>query len=126
MRMFPSRSGFLSHLALMGLALLCLAGCEEDDFDHQPPAGQGSLIVDNNTYDDIRIYLNGYDTNSVSDYSRRTFDLAPGVYRVVLDQRSGDRTYRDDVDVLVGELTILDVRIGSLQSDEYDVTIRFD
>ena len=32
---------------------------------------------------------------------------------VVLDEDDSDRTYRDDVDVLVGRLTVLDVRSSS-------------
>ncbi len=106
------------------LAVLLLApGCESDnEFSHTPPAGQGSLIVDNYTYTDIEFFLNGILQETVNSDHDKTFDLAPGVYRVVLNDDNGDRNWADDVDVLEGRLTVLTVKIDSGFFDSYSVT----
>lgn len=114
-------------LAAVAAALLGLPACEEDDkFDHDPPAGQGTLYVDNETADDLDVYIDGAKTNSVDDGDTRYYDLAPGVHRVVLDDDNGDRNFRDDVDVLQGQRTILEVRTDWNDSDAYDVFVYFD
>jgi len=46
--------------------MVMMAGCEVDDYsNHNPPAGQGSLIVDNHTADDISIFLDGVEKGHV-------------------------------------------------------------
>ncbi len=50
----------------------------------------------------------------------------PGVRRVILDQRGGDRTFADDVDILADRRTIMDVDSDSLDTLDYDVVIFFD
>lgn len=104
---------------------LGLCGCNSDDWDYTPPPGMGSIIVDNRTTDDIDVYLNGYYTNRVSDFDHEVFDLTPGVHHVVLDEAHGSRAWWDDVDVLEGKLTVLEVKTGFDTSD-YDVRIYFD
>lgn len=107
---------------------LLATGCdwEDDDYtDHEPPAGKGSIVVDNNTADDIKVYIEGVRVADVNDFDDRAYDLNPGVYRVVLDQDGGDRTFRDDVDVIEGRLTILDVSIDLFDPDDYDVEVFF-
>ena len=107
------------------ILLLLLLGCESNWFDHDPPVGMGSLIVNNNTYDDIHVYFNGSYTNDVSDYDYEIFDMKPGLYRVLLDQKEGIRSFYDELDVLEGKLTILDVTVG-YDRREYDVYVYFD
>ena len=110
---------------LAGLAVLFLApGCEDNSttFHHTPPAGQGSIIIDNFTYTDIEFFLNGLLQETVKSDRDKTFDLAPGVYRVVLNDKDGDRNWADDVDVLGGRLTVLTVKIDTSYIDGYDVT----
>jgi hypothetical protein len=110
---------------LAGLAILFLSpGCEwdDDEFDHEPPPGQGSIIIDNFTPTDIEFYLNGRLQGKVNDDDDEAFDLRPGVYRVVLNDEDGNYNWADDVDVLGGQLTVLTVRIGSSLDDSYDVT----
>ncbi len=105
----------------------CLAGCdyEDDDHDHDVPPGLGSLIVDNNTADDIAIFIDSVRANNVDGYEHKSFDLRPGVHRVVLDERGGENSFHDDVDILEGRRTIMD--IGSADSDgDYDVAVFFD
>ncbi len=98
-------------VALFGLALLIFAGCEDDDsFPHRPPEGKGSLVVDNRTYVDVRVYLNGYLFYEVDDYDYEIADLEPGVYRVVVDERGGEHSYRDDIDIIANKLTILQIK----------------
>jgi hypothetical protein len=112
----------------MATALMA-AGCEyddDDDNDHEPPAGQGSLIIYNNTVDDIAVYIDDVRVDDVGDDNDRAYDLAPGVHRVVLDQRGGDRTFRDDIDILEGRRTVMDVTTDPLDAFEYDVVIFFD
>lgn len=124
------RLRFLSALLLATLLPLA-GGCDWDDSDdhedYDPPANQGALRVDNNTGDDIRVYVDGEQRGTAGDYSDRVFDLAPGVYRIVLDQKNGDRSYRDDIDIIEGRLTVLDVTYDSDPfDDDYDVEVFFD
>ncbi len=113
----------LAASALAGLTLLFLApGCETDgDFDHDPPDGQGSIIIDNYTYTDIEFFLNGILQDTVKSDHDKTFDLEPGVYRAVLNDKDGYRNWADDVDVLEGRLTVLTVRTDAGYRDSYDV-----
>ena len=120
----------LSLLTIIPAAfLLCLTACHDDDDDnlrdHQPPAGQGSIIIDNNTFNDIHVFFNGVAQAQAPDRKARAYDLDPGVYRVVLDEERGSRSFRGDVDVLENRRTIIDV--GSSGSfTRYDVFIFFD
>lgn len=110
---------------LAGLTILFLSpGCETDDdeFDHDPPLGQGSIIIDNYTFTDIEFYLEGRLQGKVNDDHDEAFDMRPGVYRVVLSDEDGDYNWADDVDVLEGRLTVLTVTIGSSVYDSYTVT----
>lgn len=115
---------------ILPLVALGVAGCDYDndnDDDYEPPAGRGALLVDNNTSDEIRVYVDGEQRGRVDDYSDRPFDLEPGVHRVVLDQVNGDRNFRDDVDIIEGRLTVLDVQTDfDFGDDDYDVEIFFD
>ena len=109
-----------------GLILaLGLCACDDGDWNHTPPPGMGSIIVDNRTADDVHVYLDGYHTNSVSDLDYEVYDLAPAIHRVVLDEAHGSRAWRGDVDVLEGKLTVIEVNDGFYSSD-YNVRIYFD
>lgn len=112
-------------LALPVLATL-FTGCEDEDYDHNPPAGQGTLVVENRTWDRLYVFLDGAEVESVKEDKHKYYDLAPGVYRVVLDGDDSDRTWADDVDVLEGRLTVLEVREDSLDSDDFDVGVYFE
>jgi hypothetical protein len=115
------------HILLLSAGIL-MSGCdadEEDDYDYVPPAGQGAMIVDNNTDNDIEVFVDGQSRGKVGDDSDRPFDVSPGVHRVVLDEKGGDRVYRDDIDILNGRLTVLDVD-SDFDYVEYDVLVYFD
>jgi len=98
---------------LLVAALLVGAGCEDNndnDFNHDPPAGQGSLIVDNQTPDDFKLYVDGIREQDVRDGHWEAVDLTPGVRRAVLvDEDANDRSYANDVDILEGQQTIIRV-----------------
>jgi hypothetical protein len=118
-------------LALAAVAMsLGLTGCEDygDDGnrDHNPPAGMGSLVIDNNTVDDIHVYVDGVQLADVGDYSDRAYDLEPGKHRLILDQSGGDRNYRNDIDIIEGRLTVADVTVDGFDPLSYDVVIFFD
>ena len=117
--------GWIARLALGMILMLGLCACDGDDWNHTPPAGMGSIIVDNRTADGVNVYLEGSYTNRVSDFDNEAFDLAPVIHRVVLDESHGSRAWWGDVDVLEGKLTILEVNTGFYSSD-YDVRIYFD
>lgn len=104
-----------------------LTGCELDDdpSDHDVPPGKGSLIVDNNTGDSIAVYINGQRQDDADEYDDESYDLEPGVYRVLLDQRSGSRSYAEEYDVIEGRRTILDVTTRGFDN-EYDVDASYD
>jgi len=106
-----------------------VSGCDEDDYeDHVPPKGKGSLVIDNDTFDDLSLYVDGNYTARVGDGSERIFDLDPGVHRVVLDEGDDDddRSFRDYVDVLAGQLTVLKVRADVDDIYAYDVRVEFE
>jgi hypothetical protein len=110
------------------LFVFATTGCdtEEGYLDHNPPDGQGSLIIDNHTGDDIAVFVDGSQTATVNDSSDRILDMVPGAYRLVLVEKDdGDRSYSSDVDVLEGRLTILDVW-SSGDPDEYSVETSFE
>jgi hypothetical protein len=113
----------------VGLAAWLVAGCddeEEDYLDHNPPAGQGSLVVDNNTLEDIDIFVNGTRTNRVNNGNEFILDLGPGVYRIVLDSDDSARRYADDVDILQGRLTVLHVSINILDVNGFNVSQEYE
>ena len=117
--------GWAARLAFGMILALGLCACDGDDWNHTPPAGMGSIIVDNRTADGVNVYLDGYYTNRVSDFDNAAFDLAPAIHRVVLDESHGSRAWRGDVDVLEGKLTVIEVSTGFYSLD-YDVRIYFD
>ena len=106
------------------LALFFLS-CDSDRFNHTPADGQGTLIVDNITLDTLLVYVNGRSVFTVDDYDHELIDLAPGVYRVVIDEKHGYHSYFGDTDILEGQLTVLEVR-GYYSADDYDVRVYFD
>jgi hypothetical protein len=119
-RLFSRAVPFLACLA----ALLAAPGCEtdDDDYDHNPPPAQGSIVVENFTYTDLEFFLDGRLQGKVDDDDDRAFDFRPGFYRVVLnDEDDSNRSWAGDVDVLQGRLTILNVRIDTLDSGAYTV-----
>ncbi len=118
---------FIKYTLVLMLILLgfAIVGCEDDeDYNHNPASGMGALVVENRTYNDLDVYIDGVFVGRVNDGKDRAKDLAPGTYRVVLEERHGDSNYRDDVDILQGRLTVLDVREGA--SVDYDVDVWFD
>jgi len=110
--------------AVMLFVSLCLTGCEDNDFDHVPPNGQGSLAIANHT-DDLEVYIDGEYLDKVGDYDDKVFDLDPGLYRLTLTEQHGDRYFSGYIDVLDGRITEVDVENGR-SYDEYNVDIEFD
>ena len=119
------RYGRAVVVALGAVGIMWLAGCEDDGFNHDPPPGQGSIIVDNHSWDVIHVYIDGYYANDVGDYDYEAYDRDPGLYRVVLSQKDGTRSYSHDVDGIEGKLTVLKVSIDET-SWEYYVQIYYD
>ncbi len=83
-------------------------------------------MVDNRSSRDIDVFIDGAETSRVRARRWRAIDLEPGVYRVVLDERRGDRNYRDDVDVLAGRLSVMDVGLDPNRTDRFSVLVYFD
>lgn len=110
---------------LLSCLALCLASCEHDHFNHTPPAGQGTLVVDNTTANRLNVYVDGRSVFEVSDDDYELVDLNPGVYRIVVDQKNGYHSYRGDLDILEGQLTVVEVR-GYAADDWFDVRIYFE
>jgi len=123
------RHCFRFFFAIAGvLMLLSYAGCKDEGYhDHVPSSGNGSLIIDNNSGDEISVFVDGVRVAGVSGGDYQIVDLAPGFFRVVLSADHVDRSYRDDVDILQGRLTILDVKASSADNYYYyDVVTTFD
>jgi hypothetical protein len=102
-----------------------LSACDTDDPDRVPPAGQGSIFVNNNTSADLRVFIDGTEVREVEAFDDRYYDLDPGLHRIVLDEQGGDRTYRDDVDVIEGRITVIDVADEPFDDDEFDIAVFF-
>ena len=116
-------------LGLLALAAVCALGngChDDDDYDHDPPAGQGTIVVDNISCGRVQIFVEGTYLDSIRSGHIRYFDLPPGLYRVVLDAEDTRRAWAADVDVLDGRLTILQVRWCNGSFDCLDVAMYFD
>ena len=117
--------GFAALLVGAFFGTGCSDWWDDDDHDHDPPAGQGAIIVDNHTFNDIRVYFNGAQQEKTSDGKSKAYNLDPGVYRVVLDERNGSRNFRGDVDVLENKVTVIDVASGG-SATRFDIAIFFD
>ena len=110
-----------------GLLTATLSGCRwSRDEDHTPPEGMGSIMVRNNTGDDIYVYLNGTAVNTANYSATTAYDLKPGTYRVSLSEHHGLRSYSAFVDVLLSRLTFMDVTPDLSNNYAYDVVIFFD
>jgi hypothetical protein len=118
----------VSGLCLLAAAVCIAPGCEDDEAyrDHSPPEGMGSIVVDNQTSDRVRVYIDGAYAAQAGDWDDVILDLDPGVYRVFLDGRDSDRTYQGDIDVLEGRLTILHVSPDSSVATAYRVRIEYE
>lgn len=114
-------------LMLIAAGLLIGAGCHDyGRFDRTPPDGKGTLYVDNNTSDELRVYIGGARQEDVRARRYRHYDLDPGVYRIVLEGRNSDRTFAGDVDVLEKRRTVMDVTTDPGNFRRYDVLIYLD
>ncbi|HOW97649.1 MAG TPA: hypothetical protein P5567_14410 [Kiritimatiellia bacterium] len=118
---------FRCGLGVLAVALaLGVTGCEDEDYDHVPPDGQGSIILDNYSPDDIHVYIDGVETNEVKDYEDEAYDMTGGVHRVILDGKDNDRYGAWDVDVVVGQLTVVEIRTSDWNWDDYEVSIHLE
>ena len=119
---------WLGMLALAAMVTTWSAGCDDDDddYDHDSPAGKGTLVVDNNTPDRVRVFIAGAQAQSVGKGDERYYDLNPGLYRVALDGEDTDRFWTGDADILQGRLTILKVSDDLGDFDDFDVDVDYD
>jgi hypothetical protein len=111
--------------ALLLAASLLLTGCEDDPRDRRPPEGQGSLLVINNTVNNLAVFIDGERVGGVDGFKDRAFDRDPGLYRIILDERDGDRSFRDDLDVLVGRVTVIEVFEDPSNFSRFDTAVYF-
>lgn len=120
-----ARFGTSCLMVAVWIGLLACSGCEdgENDFSHQPPTGKGTIIVDNHTTHDLDVYIDGTDRGQTGDDSDRAYDLEPGVHRVVINSDDSDGFYADDVDVLEGRLTVLEVSRAGSYGDGLHVSV---
>lgn len=121
------RSGRLLFVALAVLSVSGLAGCEsKDDYlDHVPPAGKGSLIIDNWTAGEVAVYVDGTNAMNVDATSSGISDMTPGTYRIVISEDGGNHSFRDYVDILEGNLTVMKIRTAAGSMTDYSVTTEF-
>ena len=106
--------------------MLLMTSCDDGDYDHDPPPGQGSIIIDNGSGSDAEVYLDGVLKGVAESGEATIYDMDPGVYRLVLAEEDGDRNYRNDIDVLLNRLTILDVMNDYSSASLYYVVIDFE
>ncbi len=114
--------------ALAASLSLTLLGCDysDDDFDHDPPAGQGTLYVVNRTPNDCDVFIDGTEHRGVDGDDNEWYDLDPDIRRVVVDQDNTYRVFRGDVDILEGRRTILELSVDAGDLNRFDAFIYFD
>lgn len=100
-------------------------GCEDDEIDHRPAAGLGAIGIDNDTFSDIDVYIDGVKQTTVGDWDEKAWDIAPGKYRLVLNDQDSDRRYSADIDVIEDNLTEVTVTPGFTDHNDFDVSIVF-
>jgi len=87
----------------------------------------GSLLINNETDNDISLFLDGIFQERVTREDKVTpYDLEPGVYRMVLEERDGSRNFRGDIDILQGGRTIVEVFRDPFDRRDYDTVIFFE
>lgn len=101
--------------------LISSVGCEDNEIDHRPQPGMGAIGIDNNTSADIEFYIDGENRGTVNDWNETAIDLAPGAYRLVLNDQDGERSYSGDVDVIVDKLTEVTVTTSITDYYKFDV-----
>lgn len=124
----------IRHTAALaaGLFALLLAGgaCDyddDDDYDRPVPPGMGTLMIDNETYDHISVFIDGVYQEQIAREDRVTaYDLPPGLYRVALEQRGGHGSFRDDIDVLPGQRTVIEVWENYYDESWFSTRVFFD
>ena len=119
-------AGWKLLAAALAAVVLTAGGCDDDRYDHKPPQGMGTLYVENETGDRVRVYLDGEEQDSVGSWKRRHYDLKPGTWRLALDGSRVARTWVGDVDVLEGRRTVAEVRTRSENVYAFDVRYFFD
>lgn len=113
-------------LACLAILALTLSACDDGRDSHDPAAGLGAIQVANNTSTDLSVFVDGAKLGDVESYKDAAYDLAPGVHRVVLDERgNGNKSDARDVDVLEGKSTVMDVSVPFVDSG-YDVVVFYD
>ena len=100
-------------------------GCEDDEIEHRPPVGLAAIGIDNNTASDIEVYIDGERKVTVGDWSEKAFDMEPGLYRLVLNDEDEERSYADDIDLIVDNLTEVTVTTSLTDYNEFNVSIVF-
>ena len=105
-------------LWILTVMVACLMGCDDnhdDDDDarkgrnYMPPEGQGAIIVENETFSDWNVQINGQRIGRVASFSFLIMDEAPGSYRVHLDQHSGSEEEDALVGVQAGALSVVQI-----------------
>ncbi len=114
-------------ILLVSTALTWL-GCDssDDDFDHDPPDGKGTLYVDNHTGDDLNVFIDGIEVKGVDGNDYEYYDLDPGEHRLVINTDKSWRRWSGDVDVLLGKRSIAEVSLDLSDTYAYDVFVYFD
>lgn len=113
------------HILASALLAAVFVACDADKIDHKPPEGKGSIVVDNNTARRFNLFVDGIDQGRIGSFKDRSFDFDPGVYRIVLDEDDGNLGYADEIDVLEGHLTVLDLGLRGLDG-RLDVSVFLD
>lgn len=116
----------INCLFALGLAL-ALCGCEDNDnINHTPAAGMGALGIDNETSSDLDVFIDGTKYPQVNDWSTEAWDLQPGVYRMVLNDRDGDRSYSSDIDILIDNVTEVTVTSSLTDYNSFVIDIHYE
>ncbi len=116
-----------SGLAAVAAVVLLATACESDNPWHSnvPPEGLGALVVDNRTSDRLEVYLDGAEQMTVRGGRYQYIDFEPGTYRLVVMSTDGFRSFRDDVDIVKGRITVVEIRSGG-ENREYNARIYFE
>ncbi len=98
-------------------------GCDDDDYDRDPPPGLGTLVVDTNGTR-VRASIEGERVANVGRTNTAGYDLEPGIYRRIdgsdTDRSQGRRGHSE------GRRTVMEVHSYLRRWPGHDVRMFFD
>jgi len=117
------------YFLVLSALLTVVVGCEEFDDDvslgrnHQPPAGMGAIVIENDSFADWNVVIDGVHLGRVATSFFLVHNVAPGEHLVHMDEHNGSDTKTLTVEVTDGSLTVVRIKGNSTGYDVGTFTI---